>query len=100
MAKVLAKRGVIASAEVKKANDAALDRMAQALDCPKDLVAVQIGGKYVACILTNDGSNADSGCRCTLEAKRAYSLAWRPDYEPKHIIETADAEVELILQHL
>jgi hypothetical protein len=45
MAEALAKRGVIASAEVKKADDTALDRMAQALSCPKELVAVQIGGK-------------------------------------------------------
>ncbi|KAI4953629.1 hypothetical protein J4E91_002477 [Alternaria rosae] len=45
MAKALAKRGVIDSPEVKKADDAALDKMAQALSCPKELVAVQLGGK-------------------------------------------------------
>ena len=45
MAKALAKRGVIESPEVKKAYDVALGKMAQALECPKELVAVQIGGK-------------------------------------------------------
>jgi hypothetical protein len=45
MAKALMKRGVIESAEVKRADDAALEKMAQALECPKELVAVQIGGK-------------------------------------------------------
>jgi hypothetical protein len=44
-AKALAKRGVIESAEVKKADDEALEKMAKALECPKELVAVQIGGK-------------------------------------------------------
>lgn len=48
MAKALAKRGVIDSPEVKKADDAALDKMAQALSCPKELVAVQLGGIEIA----------------------------------------------------
>jgi hypothetical protein len=38
--------------------------------------------------------------RCTLEARRGFKLAWRPEYEPKHILEAADDEVELILKHL
>jgi hypothetical protein len=45
MAKVLAKRGVIENAQVRTADDAALAKMAQVLECPKELVAVQIGGK-------------------------------------------------------
>ncbi|CAN9343833.1 unnamed protein product [Alternaria alternata] len=45
MAKALAKRGVISSPDVERADDAALDKMAQALGCPKDMVAVQLGGK-------------------------------------------------------
>jgi hypothetical protein len=45
MAKALAKRGVIGSADVKRADETALDKMAQALGCPKELVAVQLGGK-------------------------------------------------------
>jgi hypothetical protein len=31
---------------VKKADDAALEKMAQALGCAEEIVAVQIGGKY------------------------------------------------------
>lgn len=45
MAKALAKRGIIDSPEVKRADDLALDKMAQALGCPRELVAVQLGGK-------------------------------------------------------
>jgi len=45
MAKALANRGIIDSPEVKKADEAALDKMAQALGCPTELVAVQLGGK-------------------------------------------------------
>ncbi|KAI4648051.1 hypothetical protein J4E93_004462 [Alternaria ventricosa] len=45
MSKALAKRGIIDSSEVKKADDLALDKMAQALGCPKELIAVQLGGK-------------------------------------------------------
>ncbi|KAF7675063.1 nad-binding protein [Alternaria burnsii] len=82
MAKALAKHAVISSPDVERADDAALDKMAQALGCPKDMVAVQLGGK------------------CTFEAKRAYSLGWRPDHAPEHIVEVADAEVELILNHI
>jgi hypothetical protein len=45
MARALAKRRVIESADVERVDDAALEKMAQALGCPKELVAVQIGGK-------------------------------------------------------
>ncbi|KAG9188593.1 hypothetical protein G6011_07298 [Alternaria panax] len=82
MAKALANHRVVSSAVVKTADDAAQDKMAQSLGCPKDMVAVQLGGK------------------CTLEAKRAYKIGWSPDYEAEHIIKEADAEVEFILEHL
>ena len=52
------------------------------------------------CVCTNDSSNADLGRRCTFEAERAYSLDWRPDHAPEHIVEVADAEVELIFNHI
>ena len=55
IAKSLARHGVIDSDEVKRADDAALDNMSQALGCPRemgqalgqprDMVALQIGGK-------------------------------------------------------
>jgi len=44
IAEALAKRGVVESSEVKKADDAAVEKIGQALGCPKELVAVQIGG--------------------------------------------------------
>jgi hypothetical protein len=44
IAKALAKRQTINSSEVLKADDAALERIGQALGCPKSLVPVQIGG--------------------------------------------------------
>jgi hypothetical protein len=45
MAKALAKRGVVSSSEVRKVNDAALEKIGEALGCPKEFVSVQIGGK-------------------------------------------------------
>jgi hypothetical protein len=44
MAKSLAKRKVVHDDNVKIANDSDLERMGQALQCPKQLIAVQIGG--------------------------------------------------------
>jgi dTDP-4-dehydrorhamnose reductase len=45
IAKALAMRKVVRSKEVKKADDAALGSMAQALGCPKALIPLQVGGK-------------------------------------------------------
>jgi hypothetical protein len=44
IAKALASRKVVESEEVKKADDAALDSMAQALGCSKAMIPVQVGG--------------------------------------------------------
>jgi hypothetical protein len=44
MASSLAKRGVIDRDSVALASDQALDKMATALGCPKELVALQLGG--------------------------------------------------------
>ncbi|KAH7394508.1 hypothetical protein BKA66DRAFT_410827 [Pyrenochaeta sp. MPI-SDFR-AT-0127] len=82
MAKSLAKRNVVDSEEVKKVDDAALGKIGQALACPKEMVAVQIGGK------------------CMLRSSRGSRIGWKPKYSPEHILEAADAEVELILKHL
>lgn len=38
--------------------------------------------------------------RCTFTAMNGAKLGWKPLYKPEHIIETADEEVELILNHL
>lgn len=44
MAKGLAKRNVVDSDEVKQADDAAQEKIGQALGFPKEMVGVQIGG--------------------------------------------------------
>lgn len=48
MAKRLAERNVVDSDKVVMADDAAMEKMAEALRCPKEFVAVQIGGKYAS----------------------------------------------------
>ncbi|KAI1761319.1 hypothetical protein GGR53DRAFT_506140 [Hypoxylon sp. FL1150] len=87
MATALAKRNVIEDDSVVAASDENIEEMAKALKCPqqflpKEWVKMSIGGK------------------CTFTAQRGYELGWKPQYAPNHIIEDADAEVELILQHL
>ncbi|KAF2833350.1 NAD(P)-binding protein [Ophiobolus disseminans] len=82
MATALAERGVVASSKVKKADDAAIARIGQALACPKELVTVQIGGT------------------CTFTPQRASELGWKAEYPPEHILEVADAEVDMILKYL
>lgn len=44
MAKSLAKHKVVNNEAIKKADDAALEMMGQALNCSKEQVAVQLGG--------------------------------------------------------
>lgn len=38
--------------------------------------------------------------RCTLEAQHGHEIGWKPQYSPEHILEAADAEVDLIIRHL
>ncbi|KAI1612623.1 hypothetical protein EDD37DRAFT_314338 [Exophiala viscosa] len=77
----LAKRGVIADAKVEEATDEALTGMGAALGCPKELVPLQLGG------------------HCTFTARHGEKLGWRAEYPASHILETADEETGLILQH-
>jgi hypothetical protein len=42
----------------------------------------------------------DAVHRCTLTAERGARIGWQPIYKPAHILEAADAEVELILKSL
>lgn len=44
MTKGLADRGIVDTEDVMKADDAALEKMGEALNCPKEFVAVQLGG--------------------------------------------------------
>lgn len=47
MAEPLAKRGVIDDANVRELNEEALEQIGQALCCGKEVVPIQMGGKYV-----------------------------------------------------
>ncbi|EMR67909.1 putative nad dependent epimerase dehydratase family protein [Eutypa lata UCREL1] len=75
MAKSLARRGVITDESVALADDEALEKMGTGLGAPKDYVPWQLGGK-------------------------GEKIGWKPIYAPEHIIEAADAEVELILENI
>jgi hypothetical protein len=37
---------------------------------------------------------------CIFQAEHGKEIGWKPQYKPEHIIETADEEVDLILQNL
>ncbi|KPM40556.1 hypothetical protein AK830_g5994 [Neonectria ditissima] len=82
MAKSLAQRGIIEDSQVSFADNAALAKMAKGLGCPEDLVRVQLGGK------------------CTFTAKHGQSIGWKSRYPADHILEAADEEVALILEHV
>jgi hypothetical protein len=47
MAKHMARKKMVTSDLVEGANDAVLERMDQALGCPKNFVSLQLGGEYV-----------------------------------------------------
>lgn len=78
----LARRGVVSTANVPLADDVALEKMAEALTGGKEMVRLHLGGN------------------CTLTAKRGSMIGWYPKYTPEHIIESADEEVERILNML
>lgn len=107
IATALAKRRIIDDEAVRNVDDAALQKMAQALDCPKEFVALQIGGRYVqlSCVgrqllaLLTDLVMLFL-FRCSLSASRGGAIGWIPEYRAEHILEVADAEVDLILKHI
>ena len=43
---------------------------------------------------------ANQEVRCTFTAKHGKAIGWKPEFPAEHIVEAADAEVDLILQHL
>ncbi|KAL3431611.1 hypothetical protein BDV09DRAFT_206482 [Aspergillus tetrazonus] len=81
-AEALAKREIVDSAEVKQADDIVLARIGELLGVSPSVVPVLIGGK------------------CTFTAVHGNEIGWKAEYPPEHIIEAADAEVELILKTL
>lgn len=80
MAKRLAERKVVDSEDVVLADDQALGEVGAALGCPKEMVPLFLGGE------------------CTLEAKHGNEIGWAAQYSAEHILESLDAEVDLILQ--
>ncbi|KAL2021455.1 hypothetical protein VTK56DRAFT_7208 [Thermocarpiscus australiensis] len=82
MAKALFQRGVVEDETVVMADDPALEKMAEGLNCPKELVRLELGGK------------------CTFTAINGFLLGWKPKYPAEHILQAADAEVERILRHV
>lgn len=78
----LHRRGVIDSAEVTAANEQDLEKMGKALECPKDLVPLQLSGN------------------CTMGAAHGKAIGWQSKFGPDHILEAADAEVAIVLQHI
>jgi hypothetical protein len=82
MAQALAQRNVIETDKVDLADDPAQEEMGKALGCPKDMVPLFLGGK------------------CTLKAQHGHEIGWISQYPPEHILDVADAEVDLILKHI
>ncbi|KAF7594742.1 hypothetical protein BBP40_008449 [Aspergillus hancockii] len=82
MAKALAARHIVEDETVALADDAALEAMGKGLDRSKEFVPVELGGY------------------CTFAAKNGHKIGWQPQYPPENILDAADAEVDLILQHL
>ncbi|GFF63169.1 hypothetical protein IFM62136_05552 [Aspergillus lentulus] len=79
IATALFKRGLLEDSAVQPANDDILGAMAGALDSPKEMVAVQIGGE------------------CLLEARNGLKIGWKPVFPPEHILDVLDQEVDLVL---
>jgi len=82
IAKALVKRKEVDNDEMKMADVRTLQKMGDALGVSKEFVPVQLGGK------------------CMFTAEHGQVIGWRPQFTAEHILEGADAEVELILQHL
>lgn len=81
MATSLAKRNVIETDTVELADDAVLEKMGQALRCPKDMVSLFLGGN------------------CSLEAVHGREIGWAPQHPAEHILQVAEVEVDVILQN-
>ncbi|KAF2226850.1 hypothetical protein BDZ85DRAFT_272054 [Elsinoe ampelina] len=82
MAKALVKQSVVKDASVKLASREERSQIAKALGVPEERVEFNFSG------------------RCTYTAARGKKYGWTPQYEPQHILEDAENEVDLILQNL
>ncbi|KAJ3955876.1 hypothetical protein N0V92_007590 [Colletotrichum tropicale] len=82
MAKALLKRGIISIDEVVQADQKAVDIMAGGMGVDASLVEMGLAGK------------------CTFTSRHGSEIGWKAQYPPEHILDTAEAEVDLILQNL
>lgn len=82
MAEELAAREVIDTVEVERADEQALKHMARGLGGDVNMISFQVGGD------------------CTFTARNGRRIGWIPEYEPRHILDTAKEEVQLILENL
>lgn len=82
MAKGLSKRNAIETDRVDLVDDATLEKMGHALGCPKEMVSLFLGGN------------------CSLEAVHGRVIGWSPQHSADHILQMADAEVDVILQNI
>ncbi|KAF7137012.1 hypothetical protein CNMCM5793_006819 [Aspergillus hiratsukae] len=79
IATALFKRGLLKDSAVHLADDEILATMAAALDSPKEMVVVQVGGE------------------CLLAARSGLRIGWKPLFPPEHILDMLDEEVDLVL---
>ncbi|KAI0127190.1 hypothetical protein BJ170DRAFT_364891 [Xylariales sp. AK1849] len=78
----LLKRGLVDDVEIRRADQAALEKMGVAMGYPAEMVGWAIGGK------------------CTFTGDHGKKLGWKPQYKPEHILDDAENEAELILSNL
>jgi hypothetical protein len=102
-AEALAKRGVVDNAQVEQADDTALARIGRSWEyllvlCRCSLVGSKscLGPLYCSSRRTNVLTHA----RCTFTAVHGNEIGWEAEYPPEHILEAADAKVDLILKTL
>lgn len=57
-----------------------------------------VSAQFPGAALETTSSNLSLSC--TLQAEHGTELGWKAEYTPEHIIEAADAEVDLILRHV
>ncbi|KAK4501089.1 hypothetical protein PRZ48_006895 [Zasmidium cellare] len=82
MAKSLFGRGLIDDDQVHDADENAIAAMAKGLGTEPKMVPFSLGGI------------------CTWVPKHGKNIGWKPKFRPEHILEAADAEVDLILKNL
>ncbi|RHZ55766.1 uncharacterized protein CDV56_107378 [Aspergillus thermomutatus] len=79
IATALFKRGLLKDSAVHPADDGILATMAAALDSPKEMVLLQLGGE------------------CLFTASNSLRIGWKPLFPPEHILDVLNQEVDLIL---